>query len=132
MLELRINPIVNNPCPICGNVGQKVKKVTVEHQVKNNIAVYGGQFFLCRTPECGVGYYSEDGNVISQEQLINKIWFKGNISSPIPICYCANVTKEEILRHVAVRQCCSTLDDLKSHTGATTGCKCTTMNPAGT
>lgn len=132
MLELIVNPKVDNPCPICGNPGQKVKQITVEHQVKDNIPLQGEQFFLCQTPECEVCYYTEDGNILRQEQLINKIWFKGNISSPIPICYCSNVTKEEILRHVAEIKCCSTLDDIKGHTGATTGCQCTTMNPAGT
>lgn len=132
MLEFSVNTIVDNPCPICRNVGQKVKKITVEHQVKNNVAVNGEQFFLCRTPECVVGYYTKDGDVISQEQLINKIWFKANITSPIPICYCANISKEEILHHVAEIQCCSTLDDIKRHTGANSGCQCITKNPAGT
>jgi len=131
LLELNIKPKVNNPCPVCGNLGQKVKKITVEHQVKDNITPYGEEFFLCRTPECEVGYYSEDVKVIGQEQLKNKIWFKENISSPIPICYCANVTKEEILYHVAEAQCCSNLDDIKRHTGANTGCECITKNPAG-
>jgi len=133
MLELNINPKAGNPCPICGYLGQKVKKITVEYQLKNNIPLNGEQSFLCRTPECEVGYYTEDGKVISQEQLKNKIWFKKNISSPIPIpiCYCANVTEEEIFHHVAGIQCCSTLDDIKKHTGANTGCECVTKNPTG-
>jgi len=131
MLGLNINAKADNPCPICGNLGQKVKKITVEYQVKNNITPHGEQFFLCRTPKCEVGYYTEDGKVISQEQLINKIWFKENIPFPIPICYCANVTEKEILYHIAKAQCCSTLDDIKRHTGANTGCECITKNPAG-
>jgi NAD(P)H-nitrite reductase large subunit len=57
-------------------------------------------------------------------------WFK-NVPPPVPICYCANVTEEEILHHVAVAQCCSTLDEIKRHTGANTGCECLTKNPAG-
>ena len=58
-------------------------------------------------PKCVAGYFSLDGNVIRQEQLSNKIWFKENISPPVPICYCANVTEEEILytlwKHSVVR-----------------------------
>ena len=50
MLELNINPKVNNTCPICGNLGQKVKKITVEYQVRNNITPYGEQFF-CVEPQ---------------------------------------------------------------------------------
>ena len=133
MLELNINPKLPSSCPICGKIGQKVKKITVEHQVKNkhDINSYGEQFFLCLTPECEGGYYSENGKVILQEQIKNKIWFKENISAPIPICYCANVMEEEILYHVAEVQCCSTLDDIKRHTGANTGCECITKNPSG-
>ncbi|TGE32224.1 (2Fe-2S)-binding protein [Desulfosporosinus sp. Sb-LF] len=131
MLEIKINPEVNNPCPLCGNLGQKVKNVTVDHQLKDKTDIYGEQFFICRTPECETGYYTQNGKIIRQGQLINKIWFKKNISSPTPICYCANVTEEEILYHVAEARCCSALEDIKRHTGANTGCECITKNPAG-
>ena len=133
MIELSINSkmTVAPACPICHGVGQKVRKVTVEHQVKQGIEVEGEQFFLCRTFECEVAYYTQDmKEPILQEQLVNKIWFK-NVPSPVPICYCANVTKEEILYHVAVVKCCSTLEDIKKHTGANKGCECLTKNPAG-
>lgn len=119
-------------CPICNGVGQKVRKVTVEHQVQSGVDIEGKQFYLCKTPDCKVAYYTPDGKkTIHQDKLVNKIWFKTNIYPPIPICYCGNVTEEEILHHVAVAQCCSTLDDIKRHTGANTGCKCLTENPAG-
>ena len=133
MFDLNINPKLNHSCPICGKIGQKVKRITVEHQVKNkdDISSHEEQFFICLTPECEGGYYSRNGEVIRQEQIRNKIWFEKNISSPIPICYCANVMEEEILYHVAEAQCCSTLDDIKRHTGANTGCECITKNPAG-
>ena len=58
MLELNMNPNENNPCPICRNLGQKVKKVTVEYQMKDNIAPHGEQFFLCRTPEISLQPYA--------------------------------------------------------------------------
>lgn len=47
------------------------------------------------------------------------------------ICYCRNVTEEEILQHVAVTKCCSTLEDIQKHTGANTGHECSMKNPAG-
>lgn len=131
MLELKANQKTNNSCPICGNPGQQVKRITVECQVKNNMTLNREQFFLCRTPECQVAYFTEGGTVINQEELKSKIWFKKSIPSPIPICYCSNVTKEEIFYHVTEMQCCSTLDDIKRHTGANTGCDCLTKNPAG-
>ncbi len=131
MLELSANSKVIPVCPVCDRIGQKVRKVTVDHQVQFGVEIEEEQFFLCRTPDCEVAYYTQDGNkTILQDQLINKIWFK-NVPPPIPICYCANVTEEEILHHVAVAQCCSTFEDIKRHTGANTGCECLTKNPAG-
>ena len=131
MLELSSNSKVIPVCPVCSGIGQKVRKVTVEHQVQPGVEIEGELYFLCRTPDCEVAYYTQDTKVtINQDQLINKIWFK-NVPPPIPICYCANVTEEEILHHIAVAQCCSTLDDIKKHTRANTGCECMTKNPAG-
>ena len=129
--RLTIGKLVIPTCPVCHGFGQKVRKVTVEHQVQSDVKIEEDPFFLCKTPECIVAYYTQDGNrTIFQDQLIQKIWFK-NVPAPIPTCYCANVTEEEILHHVAVAQCCSTLEDIKSHTGANSGCECLTKNPAG-
>ncbi len=130
MIEFTTNIKIVPVCPICRGIGQKVRKVTVKHQVKRGFKVEGEQFFLCRTPECDVAYYTQDGKTILQEQLINKIWFK-EVPPPVPICYCANVTEDEILYHVAVAKCCSSLEDIKNHTGANTGRECLTKNPAG-
>ncbi|GAB6174188.1 (2Fe-2S)-binding protein [Paradesulfitobacterium aromaticivorans] len=131
MLELSANSKVIPACPVCNGIGQKVHKITVEYQVQSDVEIAGEQFFLCRTPDCEVAYYTDDGNkTILQDRLINKIWFK-NVPPPVLICYCAGVTKEEILYHVAVAQCCSNLEDIKRHTGANTGCECLTKNPAG-
>ena len=47
------------------------------------------------------------------------------------VCYCKNVTEEEIIDHVAIRQCCSSLEDIQRHTGANTGNQCKKMNPSG-
>lgn len=132
-MNLEISPKAKEipACPVCHKSGQSVKKITVEHQVLPNVELNQEQFFLCRTPECEVAYYTSNSQfAITQNQLINKIWFK-NIPSPIPICYCANVSEEEILQHIAVTQCCSNLEDIKKHTGANTGCECITKNPAG-
>ena len=48
------------------------------------------------------------------------------------VCYCMNVTEEEIFEHVAIKQCCTTIEDIQEHTGANTGSQCKAMNPAGT
>ena len=52
-------------------------------------------------------------------------------SSPT-VCFCKNVTEADIIEHVAIRQCCSTLEDIQKHTGANTGNQCHLKNPSGT
>lgn len=47
------------------------------------------------------------------------------------VCYCKNVTEADIIEHVAVRKCCSTIEDIQTHTGANTGTQCHEKNPAG-
>lgn len=131
MLEITANSKVISAYPFCKGIGQKVQRITVEHQVQPGIQIDGDQYYLCRTSTCTVVYYSKDGKeIILQNHLVNKIWFK-NITPPIPVCYCANVTEEEILWHVAEARCCSTLEDIKNHTGANTGCECLIKNPSG-
>lgn len=137
MLNININMTKDTPrlphCPSCDRAGQKVQRITVEHQVCPDVQLAKGdaEFFLCRTPECQVAYYTMDGkDVIEQDQVRHKIWFKTS-PGPTPICYCLNITEEEILQHVAVDQCCSTLKDIQQHTGANTGTACLTKNPAG-
>lgn len=48
------------------------------------------------------------------------------------VCYCKNVTEADIIDHVAVRRCCSTLEDIQRHTLANTGTECAVKNPGGT
>jgi len=54
------------------------------------------------------------------------------VNKPLFVCYCKKVTEAEIIDHVAVQKCCSTIEDIQKHTGANTGSECHTKNPAGT
>ena len=47
------------------------------------------------------------------------------------VCYCKNVTEEDIIDHVANWRCCSSIEDIQRHTGANTGDRCAVMNPSG-
>lgn len=118
------------PCPWCGQPGKKVPQVTVESLTGRSLAGEEGQFSLCLSPACRVAYYGSNGTVILKDELKVKIWFKEE--SPVPICYCRGVTDQEILRHVAEEGCCSTLEEIKAHTGAGTGGRCLWTNPGGT
>lgn len=120
---------INSRCPICQNPGQKVNKITVQSLIKEeNIDLANTDYFICLSKDCSVSYFSSDGNYFSKDYLKVPIWFKEK--SPVTICYCKEVTDEVILEHIK-RGCCSTITEIKNHTGAQTGRDCLTKNPTG-
>lgn len=40
------------------------------------------------------------------------------------VCYCKNISEEDIIDHVAYKKCCSNIEDIQKHTGANTGNQC--------
>ncbi len=128
----KTEPDADSPiCPVCQEPGQKVKEVTVRSLLKkekrNGLA--GTEYFLCLSRQCPTSYYTKEGTHFTKYDLTVPIWYKEE--SPVPICYCKGVTDEVILDHVINRGCCTTLDEIKAHTGANTGKECLTKNPAG-
>ena len=123
--------IINPVCPICDRSGQKVNIKTVRSLIREEKCSHKSEtdYYICLTPSCEVAYYSETGDYLVKSDLTVPIWFKEQ--SPVPICYCENVTDAEILDHVAKRQCCSNIEDIQAHTGANTGKDCLTKNPTG-
>lgn len=120
--------IDDSRCPWCDNKGRRVPKRTVE-SLCPEVEVKGEKYYLCLSPGCDAGYYTSSGEVIPKDKLVVPVWFKEK--SPVPVCYCQQVTDEEIWRHVAVDRCCHNLEDIQRHTGANTGCRCVEANPAG-
>ena len=118
-------------CPICRQSGQKVNIKSVRSLLKQEKADHlpEAAYFICLTPDCAVSYYAEAGDYFNKADLTVPIWFKE--ASPVPICYCQGVTDLEILDHVVKRQCCSTIEDIQLHTGASAGKECLTKNPSG-
>lgn len=123
--------LLNPLCPKCGQKGQKVNIKTVRSLIREEERLPETEmdYYICRTPSCEVAYYSKSGYYIGKNGLTVPIWFKEQ--SPVPICYCKGVTDTEILEHVAIRQCCSNIEDIQAHTGANTGKDCLTKNPTG-
>lgn len=120
----------NAYCPICQQPGQKVNTLTVQslmkdekHQLEKDI-----DFYICLSKSCNIAYFNTNKNYISKEDITVPIWFKEE--SPVTVCYCNNVTDRMILEHIK-RGCCTTLADIKSHTGAQRGNSCLTKNPTG-
>jgi len=50
---------------------------------------------------------------------------------PRPICYCLQVTEEQIENEILFKGCCYSLEDIEAYTRAGTGKWCLTTNPSG-
>jgi hypothetical protein len=118
-------------CPACNQAGQKVNWRTVRSLLKEEInwLVSEEDYFICLSRECTTSYYTKEGVSFKKDDLTVPIWFKEEY--PVPICYCKNVTDEEILDHVVNKQCCTNIEEIQAHTGANTGKECATKNPTG-
>jgi len=116
-------------CPRCSSSGQRVTIQTIKSLCENIKINERSNYFLCLSPDCATGYFSSTGEVINKNELSVPIWFKEK--SPVPVCYCQDVTDAQIYEHVAIHRCCSSLEEIQAHTGANTGCQCHLKNPSG-
>lgn len=117
-------------CPICGEQGKKIRVATLQNIIKDDcIPPTLEGYYLCLSNQCEVIYFGQ--KIFNKDDINVKVWYKEKDYS-IPVCYCKNVTKEDIIEHIAIRGCCLDLNDIQKHTGATTGKECLTKNPAGT
>lgn len=118
-------------CPSCRQPGQKVNLNTVRSLIKQALAdqIMEDDYFICLSPACSTAYYTSAGSHFAKDDLNVPIWYKE--SSPVPICYCKDVSDAEILDHIVNKQCCTNLEDIQAHTGANTGKECLSKNPTG-
>lgn len=117
-------------CPVCGGKSQKVKNRTVSSLVKEKFQplIENGDYLLCLSPNCNVVYFGP--HIFYKDDLTVRVWFK-ETEHPRPVCYCKDVTEQDILRHIAEFKCCQNIRDIQEHTGANTGKECAVKNPTG-
>lgn len=85
---------------------------------------------ICLNEDCDVVYYDLDGNVILKKQDIKiPIWYKKD-ASPKYICYCNQVTEEQIINAV-LNDGAKNIKDIIRLTGAMKNGKCEVSNPLG-
>jgi len=117
-------------CPVCGKPGKKMRPETIRSIVKKESVPVGKEgFSLCLTRDCDVVYFGSQ--IYYKPEVKVKVWFKEENDPMVPVCYCKNVSREEIYNHIVIQKCCSDLQSIQEHTGANTGRECLTRNPAG-
>ena len=122
------NQLSGRKCPVCQETGQKVAFATVKNLVLDPEPLED-DYSICLNPECKVVYFNSQPTYLKQDLKV-KVWYKEK-TSPVPVCYCKNVTDQDIYDHIVVQKCCSSLADIQKHTSANTGKHCLTENPTG-
>lgn len=121
-----------NPCPKCKVEGLFVPFKTVENLVMDELKKElqkESKYFICKNPNCDVVYFNSQ-KAYTKENIKVPIWFKDE-SLDVPICYCSNVTRREIIREVAVDKTSKTVEDIIKNTGAMKNPNCLMNNPLG-
>lgn len=119
-------------CPICKKPTQEVKDITVKHFVLDNIEtkVHDGNYRICLNRDCDVVYYDTVTNEIFEKKDIKiPIWYKKD-ANPKYICYCNQVTEEQIISSV-LNDGAKDMKDIIKLTGAMKNGKCEINNPLG-
>ncbi len=119
-------------CTGCKAPGQTVKIRTLKQWLATGLVpdIPEISFYFCRTRECPIVYFSEDGSVrYTKEQLRFKVGLKETVG-PIPLCYCFGVTDEMIMKEIEEtgRSSFSTWIAAETKKG---NCACDVRNPSG-
>ena len=118
-------------CKECGNLGKPVKRITLEHLIKEEklSSIRDVQYFFCSTPDCNVIYFSEDTNVFLKTDLKVRVGIK-ETEEPILVCYCLGYTKKMLLDDL-VQNGYSTIEAKIKQTIKDGNCRCEIINPEG-
>lgn len=118
------------PCPRCSAVGKTVSLVTLGAMLPPEAAASfpeGGWF--CRTVACPVLYYGEASQTANKELARVRVGCKETLA-PLLLCYCFEVTKEDIEAEVAATGRSTASERIKEFIRAGQ-CDCERKNPAG-
>ena len=109
-----------------------MKNITVAHLLKDEFLDGLGKsnYLICMNKECDVVYFNPDSDIFyNKEQIKVPIWFKEE-ANPKYICYCNQVTEEEITNAV-INHGAKDMKDIIRLTGAMKNGQCETKNPLG-
>lgn len=89
-----------------------------------------GTYHTCLNENCDVVYYNSEQNIVFKKADMKiPIWFKKD-ANPKYICYCNNVTEEQIIDAV-MNNGAKNIKDIVNITSAMKNSKCEINNPLG-
>lgn len=123
---------VNKLCKVCGEPGLRVLPVTMATHIGAEYwrYLYDG-FRFSPTPECPVIYYNNRTDTYFLKDEVKTRFGLKEKEPPRPLCYCLQVTEEQIADEILNKKCCFSLKDIVAYSKAGTGKWCLTTNPSG-
>lgn len=118
------------PCPACGKPGEVVQGDTVRKLLKPGLTAPWDRYLVCRTAACETVYFHPKGPVYKQSDVSVPVHFKAG-AEPVYACYCAGVTKAQVLAAVEKTGATRWAAIIKELTGAVPKCNCGEKNPLG-
>lgn len=119
-------------CPTCNGETKDVEEGVVKHFLIDSLVkeVKNSDYRICLNPNCDVVYYDVIKNVLFNKQDMKiPIWYKEG-ANPKYICYCNQVTEEQIINAV-LNDGGKDMKDIVRLTGAMKNGNCKTNNPLG-
>ncbi|OLS03464.1 Csac_0668 family 2Fe-2S cluster-binding (seleno)protein [Tissierella creatinophila] len=120
-------------CPLCHQVGENVPNIAVRHLVLEDLikkVIDKENYYVCINENCNVVYYSSNNkNTFYEKHVKVPVWFKKR-ANPKYICYCNDVTEEQIIDAV-LNNDAKNMKDIIRLTGAMKNGQCELNNPLG-
>ena len=118
-------------CPICGAGAMMVPKETVKEMLIDNTKLdTSSDTYICLNKKCNVTYFNTKG-LVEKKDVKVPIWFKEYISQSTIICYCHNVTLQDIEKVVKEQHIYKKDEILKFLNKDITKKDCLHKNPIG-
>jgi len=119
------------PCPLCGEASvDLVPGDTVRKLLKPGLPAAGDKYFLCSEPACDAVYFDGKGLVYKQADVSVPVFFKTG-AEPVYACYCAKVTKAQVVEAANRTRSTRWSAVIKAITGSVPKCRCAETNPLG-
>jgi hypothetical protein len=115
-------------CPACGQKGKSVATLTVKNLVLDHTRVTAASYSFCRTPDCSVVYFSDQG-VFYKPDIKVRVGIKEQ-EDPIPLCYCFGYTREDVRIDIEERGSTEIPERIKTEIQGGF-CACEVKNPSG-
>lgn len=120
----------SQPCPLCGEASvDLVAGDTVRKMLKPGLPAAGDKYFLCSEPGCEAVYFS-DKLVYKQADVTVPVFFKTG-AEPVYACYCAGVTKAEVIAAADKLRATRWAAVIREIKGSVPKCRCAETNPLG-